>query len=112
LIPPAFLAVAVVFIAAVVIVPIIVPPLVVEYVGWALRARPEDYEGWCYYGRLLANRGRVREALDAFREAITLKPDYAEAWQRIGDLLATIGDAEGAAEAYKNVGLGDFGVGP
>ena len=108
--PPTFTVILVVIIVAVIIVALEVPSFVLNYVGFLLRSRPDDAEGWCYYGRLLAGRGRLLESVEALEKAVTLKPDYVEAWRRLGDVLITMGKPDAAAEAYRHVDLGDSGM--
>jgi len=100
-------AVIVVIVATVLVVPFILPSMLVDCVGWMLRGRPDDYEGWCYYGRLLAHRGRYAEAVYAFDKALMLKPDYAEVWEKLGDSLTAMGKLEDAAQAYENARNGE-----
>lgn len=107
MIPPAVPAVLAAIIVAILIIPVIVPPMIVDTVGWLLRSRPDDYVGWCHYGRLLASRGRLLEAAEALHKAVALKPDYAEAWWKLGDILTTMQQTEAASEAYRNAALGD-----
>jgi tetratricopeptide (TPR) repeat protein len=108
--PPTFTIILVVIIVAVIIFALEVPSFIVSYVGFLLRSKPEDAGGWCYYGRLLAGRGRLVESAEALQKAVELKPDYAEAWKRLGDVLVTMGQPDAAAEAYRHVDLGDSGM--
>jgi tetratricopeptide (TPR) repeat protein len=64
-----------------------VPSLVVNIVGQLLLSRPEDYEGWCYYGTLLERRGHNLEAYDAYLKSIKINPDYSKAHERLDNLL-------------------------
>jgi tetratricopeptide (TPR) repeat protein len=106
-IPLAFPLILVVLIVAVIIIALAVPSMMPDLIGWLLRGKPNDPEGWCYYGQLLAGRGRFVDAVEAFERALTLKSDYPEAWQRLGDVLAAMGQPDAAAEAYRHVDLGD-----
>ncbi len=99
-------AVIVVLAVSVLVIPFVLPSMLMDCIGWMLRARPDDYEGWCYYGRMLARRGRYAEAVYAYEKALTLKPDYTEAWERLGDSLTVMGKLEAAMEAYNNAGTG------
>ena len=89
---------AVVFLAL--IMPFI-PSLAMDMMGMLLLERPEDVEGWFFYGRLLEWKGHDIAAAAAYRSTVLLNPFHKEAWRRIGDLCTKFGDFEGADEAYK-----------
>jgi len=78
-------------------------------------------------GNMLRESGERDEAIQAYRNAISLKADYAEAYSNLGNVLRENGDAKGAleqcaralelhpgyAQAYNNLGnalkdLGEF----
>ena len=44
-------------------------------VGNILQARPEDVDGWVYYGSLLEKRGYDEAAAAAYRAAVKLLPN-------------------------------------
>ncbi len=92
------IVVAVVFLAL--IIPFI-PSLAMDMMGMLLLERPEDVEGWFFYGRLLEWKGHDIAAAAAYRSTVYLNPFHKEAWRRIGDLCTKFGDFEGADEAYK-----------
>ncbi|TFG32882.1 hypothetical protein EU528_02090 [Candidatus Thorarchaeota archaeon] len=75
--------------------------IMVDIIGHLVQSRPDDYNGWCYYGTLLEGKGHLLEAYDALKKAVTLSPNYSEAWEKMGDVLTKLGDHEGAAEAYR-----------
>ena len=106
-IPLAFPLILAVLIVGVLIIALAVPSMMPDLIGWLLRGKPNDPVGWCYYGRLLAGRGRYVDAVEAFERALTIKSDYPEAWQRLGDVLVVMGQPDAAAEAYRHVELGD-----
>jgi hypothetical protein len=72
--------VAVVFIS-------VIPRLVMHTIGELLVGRPEDFEGWCYYGRLLERGGHYLEAYNAYRRSTAINPDYIEAQMRLDNLI-------------------------
>lgn len=80
------------------------PNMLVVVLSQFLQARPDDSEGWCYYGQMLIRTGNEMLAVEAFRKALAIRPDYSECWKKLGDLLHRIGDFEGAEEAYKFAG--------
>lgn len=92
------IVVAVVFLAL--IMPFI-PSLAMDMMGMLLLERPEDVEGWFFYGRLLEWKGHDIAAAAAYRSTVLLNPFHKEAWRRIGDLCTKFGDFEGADEAYR-----------
>lgn len=77
------------------------PNMLVVVLSQFLQARPNDSEGWCYYGQMLIKTGNDALAVDAFRKALAVQPDYSDCWRRLGDLLYRLGDLEGAEEAYR-----------
>lgn len=77
-----------------------IPTLAMDMMAMLLVERPEDVEGWFFYGRLLEWKGYLIAAAAAYRSAVILNPLHKEAWRRIGDVLKKLGDDEGADEAY------------
>jgi cytochrome c-type biogenesis protein CcmH/NrfG len=77
------------------------PNMLVVVLSAFLGSRPNDSEGWCYYGQMLIKTGNELQAVEAFRKALAIQPDYTDCWKKLGDLLYRIGDIEGAEEAYK-----------
>ena len=51
-------------------------------------------------GNTFKDKGRLEEALEAYKKAISLKPDYAEAYSNLGTTLQDQGKLEEAIEAY------------
>lgn len=92
------IVIAAVFLAL--IIPFI-PSLAMDMMGMLLLERPEDVEGWFFYGKLLEWKGYDIAAAAAYRSTVNLNPFHKEAWRRIGDLCTKLGDFEGADEAYK-----------
>jgi predicted TPR repeat methyltransferase len=78
-----------------------IPSLVMDMMGMLLLERPEDVEGWFFYGRLLEWKGHDIAAAAAYRSTVNLNPFHKGAWKRIGNLCIKFGDFEGADEAYK-----------
>lgn len=76
-----------------------IPSLILDMVGHILQARPDDIEGWVYYGSLLEKRGYDDAAAAAYRAAIKLLPSHTDAWRRLGNVLTKLGDFAGADEA-------------
>jgi tetratricopeptide (TPR) repeat protein len=65
----------------------LIPSLVMSIVGQLLLSRPDDYEGWCYYGTLLERRGHHVQAYNAYLKSIEINPDYSKAHERLDNLL-------------------------
>ncbi len=82
-------------IVAVVLISVI-PRLVMHTIGQLLLSRPDDFEGWCYYGRLLDRAGHYLEAYNAYRKSIAINPEYFEAQMRLDDLMTRM-ETYGAA---------------
>lgn len=96
--PVPLLVIVGVVIFLVVVTPFI-PSLILDMVGHILQARPDDIEGWVYYGSLLEKRGYDDAAAAAYRAAIKLLPSHTDAWRRLGNVLTKLGDFAGADEA-------------
>ena len=79
----------------------LIPSLVLDMVGNILQQRPEDIEGWIFYGSLLEKRGYNEAAAAAYRAAIKLLPVHRDAWNRLGNVLTKLGDFAGADEAFR-----------
>jgi tetratricopeptide (TPR) repeat protein len=90
----------------------------VEYIGQALRLKPECAEAHSNLGFVLYKQGKLAEAEACFRQALCLQPGYADAYINLGNVLRDQGkldEAEavyqealrlkpGCAEAYNNLG--------
>lgn len=64
-----------------------IPSLVTHTIGQLLLGRIDDFEGWCYYGKLLERRGHVLQAYNAYLKSIEINPSYSEAHERLDDLI-------------------------
>jgi tetratricopeptide (TPR) repeat protein len=64
-----------------------IPSLVTHTIGQLLLGRLDDFEGWCYYGKLLERRGHVLQAYNAYLKSIEINPSYSEAHERLDDLM-------------------------
>jgi len=96
--PVPLLAIVGVAVFLAIVIPFI-PSLILDMVGHILQARPDDIEGWVYYGSLLEKRGNDEAAAAAYRAAIKLLPSHSDAWRRLGNVLTKLGDFAGADEA-------------
>ncbi len=52
-------------------------------------------------GVFLAGRGRTREAIASYEQALAARPNLAAAWIRLGDARRECGDLTGAIDAYR-----------
>lgn len=75
--------------------------ILLDVIGNFIQLRPDDSEGWHYYGTLLDSAGYHLEALDALKKAVTIAPNFAAAWKKMGDVFLTLGDSDSASEAYR-----------
>ena len=64
-----------------------IPSLVTHTIGQLLLGRLDDYEGWCYYGKLLERTGHHLQAYNAYSKSIEINPSYSEAHERLDDLI-------------------------
>ncbi|MFX1263788.1 MAG: hypothetical protein ACFFH0_00270 [Promethearchaeota archaeon] len=94
----AIIALIFVFAAA---TPLIFPSLMIQMISRILVNRPNDYDGWVYYGGLLEKARRYENAADALVTAVTLRPNLSEGSEKLGDVYAILGDSERAIEAYR-----------
>lgn len=81
--------------------PLIFPSLMIDMVSHFLASRPDDYDGWLFYGGILAKARRYEDAADALVTAVTLRPDLSEAWKKLGDVYTILGESKRATEAYR-----------
>jgi protein O-mannosyl-transferase len=61
---------------------------------------PENERAQNNYGRLLADRGRVSEAIPYFKRAADLKPDYSDPWNNLGVSALRQGNSEQAVSYF------------
>jgi cytochrome c-type biogenesis protein CcmH/NrfG len=94
----AIIALIFVFAAA---TPLIFPSLMIDMISHILANRPDDYDGWLFYGGLLARARRYEDAAHALVTAVTLRPDLSKAWEKLGDVYTILGESERASEAYR-----------
>jgi tetratricopeptide (TPR) repeat protein len=93
--------IAVIIIFIVGLVALYYQSILVDVIGHFIQQRPDDSEGWLYYGSLLDRAGYHLEALDAIKRAVTISPNYSAAWKKMGDVLTILGDIDRASEAYR-----------
>jgi tetratricopeptide (TPR) repeat protein len=84
---------------------VFIPYLIVDIVGQLLLSRPDDYEGWCYYGKLLERRGRHFQAYSAYLKSIEINPSYAEAHERLDDLILIMQNEGESTDALRQPDL-------
>jgi protein O-GlcNAc transferase len=70
---------------------------------WRALAIKEDAGTYSNLGVVLKARGRLREAIAAYRRAIELKPEFVDAYHNLGNALREDGQADAAANAYRRV---------
>jgi protein O-GlcNAc transferase len=67
-----------------------------------LRREPDDAHLHYFLGMVREARGRVRPAIDAFRESIRLDPGSAQTMRRLGFSLESAGEHAEAARCYRS----------
>lgn len=67
-------------------------PQTVDVLRWALEADGDDAHAHLHLGNLLANLGRLDEAVEHWREAVRRKPSLSVAWRNLGLWWWTKGD--------------------
>jgi len=68
----------------------------------ATQAAPEVALGWLHLGLAERRRGRLGEAVGAYRQAIALEAELPEAHQNLGLALLLMGDIQGARETFSH----------
>jgi len=81
-----FLALIIAGIVALVLI-MMIPSLVTHTIGQLLLGRLDDFEGWCYYGKLLERTGHELQAYNAYLKSIEINPNYSEAHERLDGLI-------------------------
>ncbi|KXH76215.1 MAG: hypothetical protein AM326_03260 [Candidatus Thorarchaeota archaeon SMTZ-45] len=81
--------------------PIIFPSLLTGCITFFIALKPEDHDGWLFYGELLIKQSQYLEALDAYQTAAKLRPDISEIWMKIGNLLTNLGRFDEADRAFQ-----------
>ena len=81
--------------------PLIFPNTFADTIGHFLAARPDDYEGWTYYGQLLTKLRDYETALYAFNRAVAIRPSYSKAWEKMGDLFLLMDEHDSANQAFR-----------
>lgn len=76
----------------------------VKHIEAALKGNPGLAEAHNTYGMalLMVNPPRIKEAAEAFGQAVRLKPSMAQAHNNLGAALAYSGDLAGAAEHFRH----------
>ena len=73
---------------------------VFEQTSTLTKQYPNSLVLWNLLGASAAQTGKLDEAIDAFKKAISIKPDYADAYNNLGNALQEQGKLEEAIEAY------------
>jgi len=76
---------------------------VFEQTSTLTKQYPNSLVLWNLLGASAAQTGKLDEAIDAFKKAISIKPDYADAYNNLGNALKGQGKLEEAIEAYNKV---------
>ncbi|MBN2230374.1 MAG: tetratricopeptide repeat protein [Candidatus Thorarchaeota archaeon] len=80
-----------------------IPSLVTHTIGQLLIARPNDFEGWCYYGTLLERRGHYLQAYNAYQKSMAVNPHYEEAWKRLDKLIRKMETDTTIADSFSSL---------
>ena len=76
---------------------------VFEQTSTLTKQYPNSLVLWNLLGASAAQTGKLDKAVDAFKQAISIKPDYADAYNNLGNVLKNQGKIEEAIEAYNKV---------
>ncbi len=72
-----------------------------EWIGWAIRVRPDQGVYFNNYGAALLELGRTVEALAAFHRSVALRPNYADAHSNLGLAYDRLGRPAEARAAHE-----------
>lgn len=76
-------------------------PQTVDVLQYAVQKNPGDAHARLHLGNLLANLGRLDEALPHWEQAAKLKPSLSIAWRNLGVYAGTQGNLSKAQAAYR-----------
>ena len=73
-----------------------------QVINQAYQSTKKDYAEVYYniIGALIKEQGKLEDAINAYKKAISLKPDYADANNNMGNTLQDQGKPDEAIEAY------------
>jgi spermidine synthase len=77
------------------------PARALRVLAAAVAVNPDDVAAHARSAELLVERGRLREALERYREVVRLDPERAPAWEAIGSLSLDLRDYKRAEEAHR-----------
>ena len=66
----------------------------------AINANPRLAEAYSNLGNVFKERGKLSEALEHYRYAVTLKPDFIDGYINLAAALVQAGELEQAVQAY------------
>lgn len=77
------------------------PGSAIAYFRDAVSVDPDGADGYDALGRLYLDRGRVTDAIDAFRSGLLRRGDSARLWRDLARGLEAAGDLDGASRALR-----------
>ncbi|VDD83022.1 unnamed protein product [Mesocestoides corti] len=66
----------------------------------AIKQNPLMAEAYSNLGNVFKERGQLKEAIDNYRHALSIKPDFIDGYINLAAALVAIGDTESAVSAY------------
>jgi tetratricopeptide (TPR) repeat protein len=72
-----------------------------DILGYAVKENPKDWQAHLQLGCLLANLGRVEEAVPEWEKAVEINPKSSIAWRNLGLTAAVKDDSAKAVEYYR-----------
>jgi len=72
-----------------------------KYYQYFINQGFKDHRVFSYYGNLLNDLGKLKDAELSYRKAIEVKPDFAEAYSNLGCLLNDLGKLKDAELSYR-----------
>ena len=66
----------------------------------AISHNPHLAEAYSNLGNVKKERGQLQEALQNYRQAVSLKPDFTDGYINLAAALVAAGDMEQAVQAY------------
>lgn len=66
----------------------------------AIKQNPLMAEAYSNLGNVFKERGQLKEAIDNYRHALSIKPDFIDGYINLAAALVAAGDMESAVNAY------------
>jgi len=79
----------------------------IEELKQTVRQNPTDLAAWVKLGNIYSDHHQYREAIEAYRQSLSIKPNDPDIRTNLGLMLRSLGDEDGAIEEFKGAGRDD-----